>query len=716
MIHIASISASGFEKLPVIQTETMSSSPAQKLFNLHLHVKRNHVNTKRNEDEVRRHRETFEKQIIDLVTAIYKSVFVIWHHTHVPMNNIQKQQVMVSGPPAEKPAANVQAKAQEALRNAEPKLKEIVTEDNKVEEDPISLKSCVVIAAVFNFLWSEEKVGAFCQWLSEQEKPLQRKLYFVLILQPLTQMYFRHCIKRLFDAADKPQQELQQVLVEDIKRFAPILPEFLRSIFLANSADAGSVFWNCFLKPCIKCAAVLGVVHPEVYLNDTAMSEEKMAEFEKFFLSEAGNELVLLVSKCKEMIAKLPSERLLLKVHPRFSSPTIFDQDCFSIAAKFVSVPESSQSVYYVTTHTTIIRDSMVANNSRTDPLCLAVREFLLVSKLVRLETRPTATLEYFTQIAELSSVDGDSKIENALGVLSDCLANKQIKIEELCHLVEEDLTSEEQDSGRGILACISEYSTQQMYVGRLKEFANDISKNGVNCFEFSQIFKFVRASSEGLSDMAPPSFEPFNSQVFVDYYKKWLAMLQDTPMGKRPQHTTFRNLLTVLLTRLNILDAIKKTKPELAERDQLIHDFIEEYRTTLLEHQPQNYIDIFKNPATCPTMFLDEFKAAFSTTQPFSRIYRIHAGFQILAGVLELNGEKEIGADQIVPFALIGTVYSNPVGLATTEDFLNTVIQPLFMEASPVDHSVEYSVIQFMATYRQILEKAIELGRITIP
>ena len=47
---------------------------------------------------------------------------------------------------------------------------------------------------------------------------------------------------------------------------------------------------------------------------------------------------------------------------------------------------------------------------------------------------------------------------------------------------------------------------------------------------------------------------------------------------------------------------------------------------------------------------------------------------------------------------------------------FLNTVIQPLFMEASPVDHSVEYSVIQFMATYRQILEKAIELGRITIP
>ena len=68
----------------------------------------------------------------------------------------EKQQVMVSGPPAEKPAANVQAKAQEALRNAEPKLKEIVTEDNKVEEDPISLKSCVVIAAVFNFLWSKQ--------------------------------------------------------------------------------------------------------------------------------------------------------------------------------------------------------------------------------------------------------------------------------------------------------------------------------------------------------------------------------------------------------------------------------------------------------------------------------------------------------------------------------------------------------------------------------
>lgn len=685
----------------------MSDATAQKLFNLHLHVKRNHVNTKRNEDEVRRHRDAFEKQIVDLVTSIYKSVFVLWHHVFVPLNNIQKPQVIVAEPPSEKPAVNVQAKALESLRASEAHLTEIVQGDNTNDDEPISLSSCVVIASVFNFLWSEEKVSAFCEWLKEQAAPLQRKLYFILILQPLTQLYFRHCVRDLFEHPSDPESKIAEIL----QKYAPILPEFLREIFLSNEKEAGLVFWTSFMEPCIKCAAAFGVVHPEVFLGDGGISEEKMKVLNDFFASPEGNTLVLTIARSKEMIAKLPSEKLLLKVHPKFSNPTIYDQHHFQITSKFCPVPDSTDGKYYVGTHHSMCRNSMFMGD-KVDSLCVAVREFLLVSKLVRLESCPALPMDYFRQIAELSSVDGDSKIENALGNLSDCLAEKRIGIDELCDLVESDLTSEEQDSGRGILACISEYSTQQMYLGRMKEFAAEISKNGTNCFEFSQIFKFVKASSEGLADMAPPSMDPFDPQNFLSYYRKCIELLQDTPMGKRPQHTTFRNLLTVLLHRFDVLKAIEKSRPELAQRDKDIHAFIEKYRDTLLEQQPREYIDIFENPETRPSMFLDEFKAAFTTPEPFTKIYRIHAGFQILAGVLELNGEKEIGADQIVPFALIGTVYSNPLGLATTEAFLSDVIQPLFIEASPVDHSVEYSVIQFMATYRQIYEKALEVEK----
>ena len=77
--------------------------------------------------------------------------------------------------------------------------------------------------------------------------------------------------------------------------------------------------------------------------------------------------------------------------------------------------------------------------------------------------------------------------------------------------------------------------------------------------------------------------------------------------------------------------------------------------------------------------------------------------GFQLLLGVLELNGEKEIGGDQIVPFALLGTIYCNPMGLATTAFFIETYLKPFDCTYSPMASDLWYDVIQFLACYGQI-------------
>jgi hypothetical protein len=90
----------------------------------------------------------------------------------------------------------------------------------------------------------------------------------------------------------------------------------------------------------------------------------------------------------------------------------------------------------------------------------------------------------------------------------------------------------------------------------------------------------------------------------------------------------------------------------------------------------------------------------------PFARIAHIHSAYQVLPGLLSMQGIDEVGADQLVPFSILATVYVNPLGLAATFTFFSQFIEPLSGFRSPISHQEEYSVVHFMSTYHYLTER----------
>ena len=60
-----------------------------------------------------------------------------------------------------------------------------------------------------------------------------------------------------------------------------------------------------------------------------------------------------------------------------------------------------------------------------------------------------------------------------------------------------------------------------------------------------------------------------------------------------------------------------------------------------------------------------------------------------------------ETGADQLTPFSMLAIGCFNELGLWTLQTTLKDYISPLFGGKTPVDHAIEYSVIQFISTIK---------------
>jgi hypothetical protein len=336
------------------------------------------------------------------------------------------------------------------------------------------------------------------------------------------------------------------------------------------------------------------------------------------------------------------------------------------------------------------------------------VRNFLILARLVKIESgaKLTKTVDFFKRLKSLSSVDGNAEIEAAFQSVTECLEKEDPGIVAVCESLERDLTAEENDGGSGILACISEYSFQKIYLTRLKEIVDSISRNGVNEWEFQGLLKFVRAS---LADPASGISVPTTAQIVADpgllapvYRKLAERMLSSVALSTRPSFATYRSLCSILLSELKVMEAFA-ARPDLQARDVAIHEFVEKSRQLLVGQQNANYREMFDRREDKVEMFIEEVQNAFAVEHPFERMARIHSAFEILTGILHLIGEKEVGADQIVPFALIGIVYTNPTGLASTNAFFKEILEPISGDFSPLDHAVEYSRVQFMGTYDMI-------------
>jgi hypothetical protein len=196
-------------------------------------------------------------------------------------------------------------------------------------------------------------------------------------------------------------------------------------------------------------------------------------------------------------------------------------------------------------------------------------------------------------------------------------------------------------------------------------------------------------------------------SAPFVDVYS---AACQGLPeVITQPDYLVYRSLFSCVARAVGL-------ELRANNRDDEVRTFLTDYKGALIDCHQQAFLQIYKeNPAKLE-LFFKEFRKGFDTQMPFSRIAHIHCAYQILSGLLQMQGIGEIGADQLVPFAIVATVSANPLGLASTSEFLTQFVEPLAACGSPVDHQQEYTVIQFMSTCQFLFDKMAEAEAGTFP
>jgi hypothetical protein len=268
--------------------------------------------------------------------------------------------------------------------------------------------------------------------------------------------------------------------------------------------------------------------------------------------------------------------------------------------------------------------------------------------------------------------------------------------IDALCEEVEADLVAGEAESE--VLNSIADYSFQKIYVGKLKETVDIVRTCAIRQWEFDELRKLVKTlvAEEGIS----PEQVIQEPDVLTGFYKKCLRSATAALLAPpKPTPSTRYNLYSAVLMELDVVQNFERLREDLSARDRAIQSFLAEDRGGLLDNQDPNYRRVFETRDERAELFFQEMKGAFDVKHPLQRLARIHGTFEILAGILYLLGEKEVGADQIVPFALIGLVFANPLGLASTGTFFNDFLGPIPEPLSPLEHAVEYSRIQFVAT-----------------
>jgi hypothetical protein len=163
-------------------------------------------------------------------------------------------------------------------------------------------------------------------------------------------------------------------------------------------------------------------------------------------------------------------------------------------------------------------------------------------------------------------------------------------------------------------------------------------------------------------------------------------------------------------MERTGLIDSFR-SRSELKAADNRCVEFLKRHRDDIFNQEQQSFLQPYKEDPSRLNAFVREFNFASGTDLPFDQLEHIHAGYQILACLLQMQGIGEVGGDQIVPLAMLATVYANPPRLASMHAMFSEYIRPLVETTSPLDHPLEYSLTQFLSTYEYIVTKMKEFG-----
>lgn len=683
-----------------------TKNEVQLLFDLQMHVKENSVNIQRNAAEVKRLLESFENQIFDYLRSLFISANCIFRLLTKDFLLIPKDKLVVNGkfPFTEMNKKDNIETVMETIKNEKNILSICPSDPN---ETPLSYESYLAISALYHYLWSKEDMDAFSDLLSKIKDPFNKILARIFLVSPHTQIYFQSVLRPIFEKIESESEDsIHEEIISNLKLFAPIFPIQIRK-FLNSTENSTSIFWDAFLSPFFIHSTVFGLNNPDLVYIARDKITKVAKRMQEFFISDESKSLMEEILNETQDLTHIPSSSLIKQVDQNYIESTIFDQESFKKLPVDVKwIPKDP--IFHL------------HGEKRNHPLRLAtykentlnniIRRFLLKSKLVRVEVKPQTVLGYFDYISKQSSCDGDPDLVDELELLGTELENQNItSISELIEKFEDELSKEEANSNQSLLAGVSEYSVQHAYINKLKEISDRILQNTLNLIEFGEIVEMIDKLIVTSPIIIRPSLPEMikNPKSFIEFYNNLVKEVHVENISRNPSFG-YRNVCLVILHRLRILDVFYE-KEDLKTIDQKMYDFVHDQSQMLLNYHQLSFLDIYKTDPTKLDMFIHEFTNAFKTKQPFDRISHIHTAYQILSGLLTIQDIGEIGADQIVPFAMLATVYSNPQGLASTKEFLQNYITPLLSSTSPLDHAEEYSLIQFCSTYQFLHERMIE-------
>jgi hypothetical protein len=636
--------------------------------------------------------ESFTNQVSEFMGSLYSCAFSIWHVLNLPPNVFLRELISRKIEPAIPPSVEQIANLLMQYRSSPLEL--LAKFPN--EGSSFALAEFFGVLALFNYGWSAEAADHFVRIVAQCDPPLIPKICECLLVHPLVQIYFREALSPVFQKLATGTSQLQTAQA-NLKASAPLLPDFLRRI-LTSCPDPVAVFYGVFLKRFLQYYALFGIGHPEIsYLLEKEVHILGL-ELQRFFTGKDGRRFVEEIASGGLPVCLEPSEAFLLRISPGYQPATAIDKrrvrDLLGLDVS------SDRDVFLVPLTSTAQPPARNAGTDMGDSVASAARRVLTASKLVRLRGTFGSAFGYFDEIAALSAAAGDVALDQELANLYGHIESNPAPIETICDVLESDLRYKAATKDRDQLVSIAEYSPQFRYIAKLQAIAAEIPKNALQIIEFSATCQVVDEIFEGAKITPANLIAKFPAAV-----ERLAAHLNYSLT-----FTAYRSLFSVLAKRTELIESFRE-RADLKAADARCVAFLSAHREEIFAQEQQGFLQPYKEDTARLAQFVSEFQIASATELPFDQLEHIHVGYQILASLLQMQGIGEVGGDQIVPLAMLATVFANPPNLASMHAMFSEYIRPLVETTSPIDHPLEYSLTQFLSTFEYIMAKMKEFG-----
>jgi hypothetical protein len=668
---------------------------AERLYKVHLLLKKEAVSNNRKLCELRRLRQYFATQVSELMLAIHDASICLWTimntKPHAVMRDLFSRKYTASPGPVDPRICEALAKLRSDPTD--------YLQRNCSDGGMLSLNSFVCVLSLFNFIWSREWSEQFAQLIIRSPANVVPKLCDCLLVHPLTQVFFRSALTGAFEVLrGKPSSEATKLILTSLVRSSPLLPPFIRRVLQRSGQHPpGALFHRCFLRKALEYFYIFGVAHPEMKLYIGPELDRLLVDLGDFFDSDEGSVFVtkeLLGDSA--MVCIEPSEAALGNISSDYGPTTCVDAGVLRDISGDVRLRDTEVLFVPVASAYT----SRKEESPPVDNLTRIVSRFLVNAELVKLTTNYKTAVEYFEALAEMTAPFGDPKLRADLDKLHEILRSSPTTLGEILDVIERRLSDHASDWNEDPLAEIADYSPRAAYLAKLAKFVQEIQKNALEWIEFNSI-------TESVDELQGKTVQ--TSAEFVSYF----VQVHDHVSERLAYTLTFstrRSLFSILMHKTGIFESIKM-RMELMHSDDNVLRFLKDRKAELIDEEHQPFLEPYLQNPEKLGMFLTHYNMAFATDWPFARLEHLHTAYQILAWLLQLQGLAEIGSDQIVPFALMATVYAAPPQLPTTQAVFAELIEPLISIASPLDHAMEYSLTQFLSTCAYVIAKMRDLG-----